>query len=201
MGTTDGSMSGFDENVAQALGVSASAIREDRRRVLRRVAESAGISPGEARRRYGPAYDDRLERIAGLVREGWPREVGAMLPLYWTAKRAEGWFVLGGSYGDRINPDEMYACNSLAEARSEVGLCRMLDLAAVRRLGPAQFADEVRAELREAGGWGGSTKPCPRLASGRSAQDILEHRRAAEMADEFVFGRGDAGASEPGDGD
>ncbi len=152
MGTTGDSQRKLEEAAARALKVPVARVREDRRRVAQRIAESAGISAGQALRRHGKAYSIRLKTIVVLIRKGYPPEVGAMLPVYWTVRRPEGWYVLGGAYGAECDPGKLDVCESLAEAKSEAALYARLDLAAVQALNPAQFTAKVRAELRRLDG-------------------------------------------------
>ena len=152
MGTTGGSQRKLEESAARALGVPVTRIREDRRQAAQRIAESTGISAGQAHRRYDKTYSTRLKMIVGLIRKGYPPEVGTMLPVYWTVRRPEGWYVLGGAYGTECDPGKLDVCESLAEAKSEAALYARLDLAAVRATDPKAFTDKVRAKLRRLNG-------------------------------------------------
>ena len=74
------------------------------------------------------------------------------MPLYWLAKRSEGWYVLGGAFGTECVSGRLYAYYSRDEAEAEVGFYNDLNLKAVQALHPAQFTEQVRAELRRLDG-------------------------------------------------
>ncbi len=126
--------------------------QEAEARMMKTIAESAGMPEEAARIEYEPAYKDRLKTIAGLVKEGYPPEIGAMVPLYWIAKKPNGYFVLGGAYGTECDPEKAMRCGSLEEAESENALYERLDLETVKALHPVQFTSEVRARLRRLNG-------------------------------------------------
>ena len=125
-----------------ALGVTEDELAEARRLTVEMTGEPASVA--------GRRYDQRLEEILGLVADGYPTEIGALVPLYWPSRRRRGWCVLGGAYGKQAAQDA-YVYSSKDEVESEIGLCRMLDLAAVKALHPAQFTEGVRSELRALG--------------------------------------------------
>ena len=112
------------------------------------VAASLRVDEAAVRIEYGQAWRERSRMIAGLVKKGYPPEIGVLLPFYWTAKRPEGWYVLGGVYGTECVPGRLYAYSSEEEAESEVSLYSELDLEAVLTMHPAQFTQQVVEDLR-----------------------------------------------------
>lgn len=117
-------------------------------RAMKVVAESSGVSVRTARARYGSMWQERFRLIASLIKQGYPPEIGVLLPLYWIAKRPEGWYVLGGAFGTKCVSGRLYAYYSREEAEAEVAFYNDLNLKAVRALHPAQFTEQVRADMR-----------------------------------------------------
>lgn len=139
---------GMFAELAMKLGVAKTELERGRREQVRRIAESAGVTIAHARRKYGEALDDLLETVVDLVRDGYPPEIGALLPFYWVVGKPAGWYVLGGAYGQEVDPDKLDAYSSEEEAKSEAALYARLDLAAVKAIDHKAFTDKVRAELR-----------------------------------------------------
>ncbi len=142
---------GMFAELAMKLGVAKTELERGRREQVRRIAKSAGVTIAHARRKYGEALDDLLETVVDLVRDGYPPEIGVLLPFYWIAKRPEGWYVLGGAYGQEFDPDKLDAYSSEEEAKSEAALYGWLNLETVQVLHPAQFTEQVRADMRRLG--------------------------------------------------
>ncbi|MHB1926519.1 MAG: hypothetical protein ACYCRD_04540 [Leptospirillum sp.] len=113
------------------------------------VAESSGVSVRTARTQYGSVWRERSRLIARLIKQGYPPEIGVLLPLYWIAKRPEGWYVLGGAFGTECVSGRLYAYYSREEAEAEVAFYNDLNLKAVQALHPAQFTEQVRADMRQ----------------------------------------------------
>ena len=116
-------------------------------KMMKVIADAAGITPGQARAQYGQAWRDHQVMIADLVKQGYPPEVEVLLPFYWVFKPWTPWLVLGGEYG--TDPSKAVECESRAEAESEAKLYARLDQETVKSMRPDEFTREMLAELRE----------------------------------------------------